>query len=290
MAKTVVGLFEDSRAAQRAVVELIDGGIKREDIGVTSNDYMSVDRSDAGMRDEGIGDKISNFFGSLFGDDEDARYYSDSVQRGDVVVTVDAETDADADRAVAVFDRFGASVDTQGTASRTTTGMTTGTATGATADYAGTTDYADAGGRESRAAAATTEGAELREGGEARLPVMEEELAVGKREVERGGVRVRSRVVERPVEEAVRLREERVRVERRPVNRPVTDEDIRMFREGTIEVTERAEVPVVSKEARVVEEVAISKEVGERTETVSDTVRRTDVEVEEIEPASSKRK
>jgi len=246
---------------------LIDGGIAREDIGVTSSDYTTgAAADDAVMRGEGIGDKIGNFFGSLFGDDEDARYYSDSVQRGGTVVTVDAETDADAERAVAVFNRFGADVDQHGAADNATRA---------------TTGYAETGVKGTgRAGVASTE---LREGGEATLPVIEEELAVGKREVERGGVRVRSRIVERPVEEAVRLREERVSVERRPVNRPVTDEDIRLFREGTFEVTERAEVPVVAKQTRVVEEVSVNKEVGERTETISDTVRRTDVEVEEVD-------
>ena len=114
------------------------------------------------------------------------------------------------------------------------------------------------------------------------MPVVEEELRVGKREVERGGVRVESRVEERPVEKEVRLQEEHVRVERRPVDRPVGDAE-GLFKEGTIEVTERAEVPVVAKEARVVEEVVVNKEVGERTETVRDTVRRTDVNVEEVE-------
>jgi hypothetical protein len=49
-----------------------------------------------------------------------------------------------------------------------------------------------------------------------------EQLQVGKREVEHGGVRVRSRVIEKPVEEHLRLREERVVVNRRPVNREVT--------------------------------------------------------------------
>ena len=219
------------------------------------------------MRGEGIGDKISGFFGSLFGDDEDARYYSDSVQRGGTVVTVDAETDADAERAVAVLNRFGADVDQHGTADNATT----------------TTGYAEASGRD-----AGRVSTEQREGGEAAIPVIEEEMAVGKREVERGGVRVRSRIVERPVEEAVRLREERVSVERRPVNRPVTDEDIRLFREGTFEVTERAEVPVVAKQTRVVEEVSVNKEVGERTETITDTVRRTDVDVEEVETKGDK--
>ncbi len=124
--------------------------------------------------------------------------------------------------------------------------------------------------------------------GEERIPVVEEELHVGKREVERGGVRVESRVEERPVEEEVRLKEEHVRVERRPVDRPVGDAE-GLFREGTLEVTERAEVPVVAKEARVVEEVIVNKEVGEHTETVRDTVRRTDVNVEEVKGTTEKR-
>src|SRR5437764_3366736 len=52
----------------------------------------------------------------------------------------------------------------------------------------------------------------------AAIPVVEEQLKVGKREVQRGGVRVFSRVVETPVNESVNLREEHVNVERRPVN------------------------------------------------------------------------
>ncbi len=95
-------------------------------------------------------------------------------------------------------------------------------------------------------------------------------------------MRVRSHVIERPVEESVRLREERVSVERRPVNRAVDDSYLNTFREGTIEVAETAEVAVVSKQARVVEEVVVNKEVGERTELVTDTLRRTDVEVEQL--------
>ncbi len=118
--------------------------------------------------------------------------------------------------------------------------------------------------------------------GETTIPVVEEQLEVGKREVERGGVRVESRVEEVPVEEQVTLREEHVRVERRPVDRPVEAADA-AFKEGTLEVTERAEQAVVGKQARVVEEVVVGKEVAEHTETVRDTVRRTDVNVEEVE-------
>lgn len=114
------------------------------------------------------------------------------------------------------------------------------------------------------------------------VPIVEEQLRVGKREVEGGGVRVRTVQEEIPVQEQVTLREEHVRVERTPVNRPVSNADASAFREGEVVITESAEVPVVSKEARVVEEVVIGKEVTERVETVSDTVRRTDVDVEEV--------
>ncbi|HVF86041.1 MAG TPA: YsnF/AvaK domain-containing protein, partial [Pyrinomonadaceae bacterium] len=95
--------------------------------------------------------------------------------------------------------------------------------------------------------------------GEVTLPVIEERIAVGKRQVERGGVRVNQRVTERPVEETVRLREEHVHVERRPLNQPVDASNMEAFKEGVIEVTETAEEAVVSKQARVVEEVVVTK-------------------------------
>jgi len=113
------------------------------------------------------------------------------------------------------------------------------------------------------------------------IPVTEERLAVGKREVERGRVRVRSYVVETPVEETVKLRDETVHVERRPVNRDVTDIPADAFRERTIEVTETDEEAVVAKTARVVEEVVVRKDVTEEARTVRDTVRRTEVEIED---------
>ncbi len=113
------------------------------------------------------------------------------------------------------------------------------------------------------------------------LPIIEEQLAVGKRTIEKGAARVRTSVTETPVQESVTLREENVTVERRPVDRAVENAPA-AFKEGTIEVTEMAEVPVISKEARVVEEVVVGKNVTEHQETVRDTVKRTDVEVDEV--------
>ena len=114
------------------------------------------------------------------------------------------------------------------------------------------------------------------------LPVIEEELQVGKRTVETGGVRVETNIEERPVEKNLSLKEEEINVERRAVNRDVTQDDLNKSVEGEIKIPVIAEVSVVAKEACVVEEIVISKNVNERDETVSDTVRRTDVEVEEL--------
>ena len=119
--------------------------------------------------------------------------------------------------------------------------------------------------------------------GEITLTVVEEQIRVGKRTVERGGVRVHSRMTERPVEESVTLREETVHVDRRPVNRAVSEADMAAVRGGAIEVTETDEEAVVAKQLRVVEEVIVGKQVTEREETIRDTVRRTDVEVEQVD-------
>ncbi|MFC4166590.1 DUF2382 domain-containing protein [Teichococcus aestuarii] len=112
------------------------------------------------------------------------------------------------------------------------------------------------------------------------IPVVEEQLRVGKRETERGRVRVRSYVVETQATEQVSLRDEHVNVERHAVDRPLTDADD-AFRERTIEAVEHGEEAVVSKEARVVEEISLSKDASQRQETVHENLRRQEVEVED---------
>jgi uncharacterized protein (TIGR02271 family) len=121
------------------------------------------------------------------------------------------------------------------------------------------------------------------------IPVVQEELVVGKRRVERGGVRVFSHIVERPVEEQVVLRKEHATVERHPVNRPISEADLDKLQGQTLEVFEMAEEAVVGKIARVVEEIHVGKETTERTQQVKDTVRKTEVDVEQVTPDSSKR-
>lgn len=118
---------------------------------------------------------------------------------------------------------------------------------------------------------------------EEHIPIVEEQLRVGKREVNRGTARVRSYVEEVPVHETVNLREEHVNIERRPVDQSLSSADLdksALFQDRTIEVTETAEEAVLAKEARVKEEVVVSKTATEHTEEINDTVRRTNVDID----------
>ncbi len=119
------------------------------------------------------------------------------------------------------------------------------------------------------------------------IPIVEEELVVGKRTVDQGGVRVYRRVVEIPAAESVSLREEHVVIERNPVNRPATAADLASQGKHVVELTETAEEAVVSKTAHVVEEILVGKTTEQRTEHIQDTVRHTEVELEELPSAES---
>lgn len=111
------------------------------------------------------------------------------------------------------------------------------------------------------------------------IPLGEEVLHVGKQMVNRGTTRVRRYVVETPTERQVSLRHERVVVERR---RPVTDAATgETLTEKTVEVIETAEVPVVRKTTRVREEIIVRVEVTDQTETVRETLRHDEVDIEQ---------
>ncbi len=113
------------------------------------------------------------------------------------------------------------------------------------------------------------------------VPVIREELRVGTRQVDAGGVRISSHVREVPVEQTITVREERVTVERRIIDRPI-DETDDAFRDRTIDLRAKTEEPVVTKRAHVVEEIRIHKDRNERVQKVNDTLRHTDVQLHEL--------
>lgn len=262
MATRIVGVFDERQSAEQARQELVRSGFSENDIRLVAGP-----RNEASGRtdhDESWWDSIRDFFG--FSDDEDTFEYREAARRGSTLATVSAP-DNRVDQAVAVMQRYGV-VDLDERARQWRAQGWQGRATGVS---------------QAALQGATQAAAQGAGNVEAVVPVVEEQVRVGKRAVRRGGVRVHSHVTERPVQGQVQLREEHVRVERRPVDRPVADAGD-AFRERTIEATERAEVPVVQKQARVVEEVVVGKEAAQRTETVRDTVRRTDVNVEKTDP------
>lgn len=241
----------------------------------------------------GLGAATGGLLGGLVGlgvPEQEAGYYSEGVRRGGALVTVSAD-DSRVNEAVSILNRNGAvDIDQRGEYYQQSgyTGFSPNAEPFSATQinsyreqnpsvYSGAKNMPAA---NTMATSAATTSATNRD--EVAIPIVEEQLTVGKREVQRGGVRIYTRMEERPVEEQVTLREEHVNVERRPVNREVSASDLNTFKEGTIEVTSRGEEAVVAKTARVVEEVVIDKEAVERTETVRDTVRRTEVDVEEL--------
>ncbi len=115
---------------------------------------------------------------------------------------------------------------------------------------------------------------------EMRVPVMEEQLNVEKRQAQQGEVQIHKTVTQEQVNVPVELRREAVQVQEVDVpNRPVAPGEA-AFQEGTIRVPVRGEEAVVNKQAVVTGEVAINKTVTAEQQTVSDSVRREEVRVD----------
>jgi stress response protein YsnF len=128
---------------------------------------------------------------------------------------------------------------------------------------------------------------------EERIPIVQEEMLVGTREVVRGGARVRTRVEQSSVMEDIELIEELLRTDVRPANRLVGDDELEqagLLRERVIEIAEVREEAVVSKEVFVREEVVVSKTTERRIERINETIRRTEVDVEDlnVDPATQR--
>ena len=243
MSKTVVGLFSSMSEAEKVKQILAAKGYSGRVIANGSGVGSTSTDSDG----EGIGQKISNFFHGLSGGDEDVHdHYATGVNSGGALLGVTCD-DPQAAELAALLKQNGAR-DVEG---RSTDRM--------------------------EASSGTPEVA-----GQTAIPIVEEQLVVGKREVERGGVRVYSHVVETPATADVTLREEKVLVERRPVNRVATAADFNVGQGSVIELRATGEEAVVGKSAQVVEEVVVGKDSSSRTEVIHDSVRKTEVEVENI--------
>ncbi len=259
--KTVTGLFSTMAQAQQAKQTLVTQGFSAGDIDVIAehgNVTSAMPQSTAGTSTTSIGgstgmasigEKVGSYLRNLTGGDEEAhREYSSGIQSGGALVSVTTEDDMAQQAAMALR-------------------------------QAGAQDQKGAGGLASgQTARATTANVT----GDTLIPVVEEQLVVGKREVDHGGVRVYSHLVERPVEAEVMLREERIVVDRQPVNRAATEADFEAGRGGTIEMQAMGEEAVVGKTSKVVEEVRVGKTSSEHAETIHDSVRKTEVEVEQL--------
>ncbi len=288
--QTLACLFATRTAAEKAADDLVAGGIDRSAIEII--DQESPQTPDVAAQTEGLWENLKRLF---LGEEETAGYY-EGVNRGQSLLSVHVTDAEQSDRAAAILERHDPiDLDAQEAGWRQA-GWTGGMGgTGGPVDVAPVgIGYPDVPAKPPARTAATYEPAlagraaepTSATGREEVIPVVEESLAIGKRAVAGGRVRVHVQVVENPVTQDVQLREERVQVERRRVDRPVEGSDP-AFQERTVEMTETREEAVVGKTARVTEEVVVRKDAGERTERVQETVRRTEVKVDKDDAAAA---
>ena len=283
--RTITAIYDSETDARQARERLMTVGLDDDDVRIVSqsltNSSVGSDGREGDGDSKGMWESIKEFF---VGDD-DRSAYSEGVRRGGYLLTARVE-DSMSDEAIIELEQTNA-IDLdereQQWRSEGWTGEATGAATVVPSNGSmtmGATTSVDSFEQSSQAGRASDESDEQA------IPVVEERLRVGKREVDRGGVRVRSYIVEEPVHETVSLREERVDIERRPVGNRAAQSGDGLLQERSIEMTERGEEAVVAKDAVVTEEVVVRKMVDKRTEAVDETVRRTEVEIDDTRTES----
>lgn len=268
--RTLTAFYRDRSDAEEATRELAAAGFPQDSIRLVPGkepDSVAAANVDADRR--GFWEALGDFF---FPDD-DREVYAEGLRRGGYLVTVNPASEEQHARALDILDDEGTiDVDEWSDTWRAEGWSPTG----------GDHQRTGAGLRAQQAAASTEDAfaASRTASEDSAIPIVEERLNVGKRDVNSGSVRVRSYVVETPVSKTVNLRDENVSVERRAVDRPLADAES-AFVDRTIEAEEYHEEPVVSKSAKVTEEVALKKTESERTERVDDSVRHTEVEIDD---------
>jgi hypothetical protein len=297
----LVAIYPTLEEARRVSDRLLAEGISPADVRLTDASSTQV-TGDAPREPQHGG----GFFDWLFASDVpdyDRNRYSSYLNENRAAVSVRAADQHWHDRIIAIMEEFnpvdieedGRAVTTERSATATgdfaatsvpNAGMTARSDLGTTArsDLGTTarTDYAAAGRADMNTRAQAGTRTDMNREREEVIPVVKEELEVGKRATERR-YRVKSYIIEHPVEKQTTVRDERVEIEHRPISQTG---DLRMPQERTIEVVERHEEPFAEKRVTGAEEIVVRKETVERPETVRGTVRETKVEVEE-EPAGT---
>jgi uncharacterized protein (TIGR02271 family) len=261
-------MTEETIAAVYAIVARADAAVRDlEAAGVPSSAISRHTRASMTNNASATGAAVQEkgFWSRLFGTapEHDTSVYDRSLDSGSIVVTVKVATQ-NADAVCAILEQHDpVDLDERAASHATATNVTPPMPTGTRATSAATTD-------------------------EGTVQLAQETLSVGKRAVSGGTTRIRRYVVETPVEEQITLHSERVTLDRRPVTdaRPASAAE---FTDKVIEMTETSEEAVVSESAQVTEEISLHKEVTDREETVRDTVRREDVEIEHMPGAEPRR-
>ncbi|MDB5613579.1 MAG: hypothetical protein JWQ22_1232, partial [Devosia sp.] len=264
-ASTTLSAFFDSQSdAQHAVDRLVEAGISSDRVRLVPGHESDTPVTDRSEQHRGFFAAL----GDLFMPDQDRYSYAEGLSRGGYLVAVDGLSATQYDLALDILDDEGSIDLDQREESWRSEGWSgyeagaTGYGAGATEAYtlgadAPVTDIGTAGNSTTRSIDTTRDEV---------IPVVDERLVVGKRDVNLGRVRVRSYVREKGVSANVDLHDERVTIERRPVDRALGDADV-AFEDRTIEAEEHAEEAVVGKEARVTEEISLRKEGSDRQET-----------------------
>jgi stress response protein YsnF len=271
MRNVVVGVFESGIKAQEAVLALRNNGFNSDNIDISENDERNVETDRSSEHESGI----KRFFKNLLGETDEADNYSRLARKG-TMVTVYTDSRGEAELASDILDQNGAINANERGLLETDKDVSRGESGERVRTRKENLKKEEIDSDEERIRRTSEPSKEF----SSSLPIVEENLNVSKKVEETERVSLRSRIIEKPVEELLKLRKEHINIQRVPVNRPATEADLKTFKEGTIEASEIEEVPVVKKEARVVEEVKIKKEIGEKGETIRGSVRKQDVDIE----------
>jgi uncharacterized protein (TIGR02271 family) len=282
MSRTITAMFNSRSEAEAAASQL------RSEIGTEARIIDQSSSSSGSSSGTSSGGGFWADLKEMFVADEDRGGYEEGVRRGHFLLTANVPEDQ-ADRACSLLDQSGPMDFDRSQDEWRNDGWS---GQGSSGQYSSSQGSSGQGSSGSAMFSNENSSGNFGDGNQSQqsnvveeehIPVFEEQLRIGKREIERGGARVRSYVEERPVHETVNLREEHVHVERRPVDQSLSSDNLDndLLRERNIEMRETAEEAVIGKDARMIEEVIVQKTADQRSQEIDDTVRKTHVEVDE---------